>query len=88
MEVLYQGMVRQSNERRGELTARLQYLENAQKANLPVYSTKEIVADIRASWAALDNEKRLQFVQQFIKRIVVTKNGRDVTVQDVEFNQF
>ena len=84
----YQGMVRQSNERRGELTARLQYLENAQKANLPVYSAKEIVADIRASWAALDNEKRLQFVQQFIKRIVVTKNGRDVVVQDMEFNQF
>jgi len=43
---------------------------------------------IRASWAALDNEKRLQFVQQFIKRIVVTKSGRDVVVQDMEFNQF
>jgi len=36
----------------------------------------------------LDNEQRLQFVQQFIKKIVAEKQGREVTVKELLFNEF
>jgi hypothetical protein len=86
----YQSMVRQSNERRGALEARLKHLENTQKAKIPGYTIKEIVGNIRASWAKLDNERRLQFVQQFIKKLVVEKEGRckTVIVNELVFNTF
>jgi len=86
----YQNMVRQGNERRGELEARLTHLQNAQKAKIPAYSANDIVNNIREHWAELDNEQRLQFIQQFIKRIVVHKKGRclGAIVKELEFNMF
>jgi hypothetical protein len=81
-------MVRQSNERRGALEARLNHLQSAQKANIAVHSAIDIVANIRESWAGLDNEHRLRFVQQFVKKIVAHNEGRVVTVDTLEFNKF
>jgi len=84
----YQNMLRFSNERRGALEARLNHLQNAQKAKIPGFTVKEIITNIRESWATLDNERRLQFLQQFIKKIVVQKDGRDVVIHDLLFNEF
>jgi len=84
----YQNMLRFSNERRGALEARLNHLQNAQKAKIPGFTVKEIITNIRESWGTLDNERRLQFLQQFIKKIVVQKDGRDVLIHDLSFNEF
>jgi hypothetical protein len=85
----YQNMLRFSNERRGELEARLSHLQNVQQAKIPGYTKKEIVANIRERWAGLDNEHRLKFIQQFIKKIVVQKVGRGkITIHDFQFNTF
>jgi len=84
----YQRMVKQSNERRGELETRLSHLQNAQQARVPTYTASDIVTNIREHWAELDNEQRLQFVQQFIKRIIPQKTGREVTVKELLFNEF
>ena len=81
-------MVKQSNERRVELETRLNHLQNAQQAKIPTYTANDIVSNIREHWAELDNEQRLQFVQQFIKKIVAEKQGREVTVKELLFNEF
>ena len=48
----------------------------------------EMITNIREHWAELDNEQRLQFAQQFIKKIVAEKTGREVTVTELLFNEF
>jgi uncharacterized tellurite resistance protein B-like protein len=70
------------------LETRLNHLQNAQQAKIPTYTANDIVSNIREHWAELDNEQRLQFVQQFIKKIVAEKTGREVTVKELLFNEF
>jgi len=67
--VTYQGMVKISNERRGELEARLILLQNAQQEKAVIYTVSDIIANFRDNWAVLDGEQRLQFVQKFIKKL-------------------
>ena len=70
------------------METRLKHLQNAQQAKIPTYTANDIVSNIREHWAELDNEQRLQFVQQFIKKIVAEKEGREVTVTELLFNEF
>ena len=90
----YQNMVKVGNQRRSELESRLKLLENAQKANEVGFTATEIVTNFRSSWAVLDNEQRQQFVQKFIKKLVVhsEKTGvgkfRNVIIGDLQFNDY
>jgi DNA-directed RNA polymerase subunit N (RpoN/RPB10) len=92
--VTYQGMVKVSNERRGELEARKALLENAQAAKDVVYTTSDIIANFRDNWKALNGEQRQQFVQKFVKKVITrceapkgAKNS-EVIVDDIIFNEF
>ncbi|MDL2273401.1 recombinase family protein [Oscillospiraceae bacterium OttesenSCG-928-G22] len=90
----YQGMVKLSNERRGELQARLILLENAQAAQDVSFTAADIVMNFRENWAALDNEQRQAFLQKFIKKIVIHSEKaadgyhNEVIIDDVIFNKF
>jgi site-specific DNA recombinase len=90
----YQGMVRLSNERRGELETRLTMLENAQKAKDAGFTVSDIIANFREHWAVMDNGQRQQFVQKFVKKLVVhsevQSNGflGNVVIDDLLFNEF
>lgn len=90
----YQQMVKHGSEKREELTARLNLLENLEASRESRYSKQEILANIRENWQELDNEHRLQFVQKFIKKIVIHKEpSPDVKfgiaiVDNIEFNEF
>jgi len=90
----YQGMVKIGNERRVELEARQALLQNAQKAAV-VYTPSDIVENFRENWNVLDNEQRQQFIQKFIKKIIIhraapsgdEKLGR-IVIDEVVFNEF
>jgi len=88
----YQGMVKASNERRGELEARLILLQNAQKEKAVTYNTKDIIANFRKNWGKLKNEERLQFMQKFIKRVTVHSNPEkyhgEIVIYEILFNEF
>ena len=90
----YQGMVKLSNERRGELQARLVLLENAQAAQDTTYTAADIITNFRKNWAALDNEQRQAFLQKFIKKIVIHSEKAEggyfnnVVIDEVVFNEF
>ena len=89
----YQSMVRLSNERRNELEARLNLLQIKDEQRTARYSKADIVTNLQANWNALDNEQRLQFVQRFIKKIIVynhAENGEvhgNVVIDEVLFNE-
>jgi site-specific DNA recombinase len=85
----YQGMVKISNERRGELQARLILLESAQAAQDVTFTAADIVTNFRDNWAALDNEQRQEFIQKFIKKIVIHhENIEGKYFGEVVFNEF
>ena len=90
----YQGMVKLSNERRGELETRLILLQNAQAENNITFTAAEIITNLRENWTALNNEQRQEFIQKFIKKIVIRaekQNGKhhnEVIIDDVLFNEF
>jgi len=90
----YQGMVKLSNERRGELQARLRLLENAQAAQDVTFTAADIITNFRENWTALNNEQRQAFLQKFIKRIVIHSEKADggyfneVVIDEVVFNEF
>ena len=92
--VTYQGMVKISNERRGELEARLILLENAQTAKDVTFTAADIVANFRENWTALDNGQRQLFIQKFVKKIIMHSEKQageyhsKVVVDDVIFNEF
>jgi site-specific DNA recombinase len=90
----YQGMVKISNQRRDELDVRLASLQNSEAAKTVRFDKREIVANFKASWQSLDNDQRLQFIQKFIKKIVVhtepipgSRRG-NIVVDDILFNEF
>jgi len=90
----YQGMVRLSNERKGELEARLNLLQSTQKSNEVIYTVKDIVSSFHENWLALDNDQRQQFVQKFIKKVVVnweapnSKSFSGAVIDKIVFNEF
>jgi hypothetical protein len=90
----YQGMVRLSNERRGELEARLILLQNAQKEKAITYTAKDIITNFRENWSALNNIQRQQFVQKFFKKVTIhneAPNGEyhgEVVIDEILFNEF
>ena len=90
----YQCMVKLSNERRGELQARLILLENAQAAQGVSVTAADIITNFRENWAALNNEQRQAFLQKFIKKIVIHSEKADggyfneVIIDEVVFNEF
>ena len=92
--VTYQGMVKLSNERRGELQARLILLENAQAVKDVIFTPQDIIANFRENWAALDNEQRQEFLRKFIKKIVIhsekAEGGyfNEVVIDEIVFNEF
>jgi hypothetical protein len=87
-------MVKLSNERRGELEARLNLLENAQAVKDVTFTTADILANFRENWATLDNGKRQIFIQKFIKKILMHSEAQEgeyhnrVIVDDIQFNDF
>jgi len=90
----YQGMVKLSNQRRSELETRLNFLQKTAPNMVNKYTAENIVSNFREQWAVLDNEQRQQFVQKFIKRIVMhgetPKAGRinEAVIDDILFNDF
>lgn len=90
----YQGMIKLSNVRRVELETRLNLLQKTTQDVVYKYSVKEIVSDFREQWAVLNNEQRQQFVQKFVKKIVMhgelpTKgNINEAVIGDILFNEF
>lgn len=92
--VTYQGMVKLSNERRGELQARLILLENAQAAQDTTYTTVDIITNFRENWTALNNEQRQEFLHKFIKKIAIHSEKasggyfNNVVIDEVIFNEF
>lgn len=90
----YQGMVKISSQRRNDLESRLNLLENDEVTRESLYSKSEIVANFRENWQTLDNEQRLQFVQKFIKKMVVRShapNGEiygQIVIDEIVFNEF
>lgn len=90
----YQNMVKVGNERRGELEARLHLLKSVSKPLIEIYTKAEIITNFRDNWQTLNNEKRQQFIQKFIKKIVVhsvpdkTGRFRDVIIDEVLFNEY
>ncbi len=90
----YQGMVKVSNERRGELQARSILLESAQAAHDVSFTAADIVMNFRENWAALDNEQRQAFLHKFVKKIMIhsekAEGGyfNDVLIDEVVFNEF
>jgi site-specific DNA recombinase len=88
----YQGMVKASNERRGELESRLILLQNAQKEKSITYNTKDIITNFRKNWGKLKNEERLKFMQKFIKKVIVYSNPEkyhgDIIIDEILFNAF
>ncbi|MCL1845035.1 MAG: recombinase family protein [Defluviitaleaceae bacterium] len=91
----YQGMVKASNERRNILQTRLGLLTNESEDGEAHYTTPEIIANFRDNWNSLDNEKRLQFVQKFIKKIIIHSESQgknaihgNVIIREVVFNEF
>jgi site-specific DNA recombinase len=91
----YQNMVKMGNERRGELEARQALLQSAQAAKDVIYTASDIVANFRKSWAVLDNERRQQFIQKFIKKIVIHRAAPSgekklgaIVIDDIVFNEF
>jgi site-specific DNA recombinase len=90
----YQSMAKIGNERRKELMARLEQLEHVEQSKLVRFNKAEIVANFRENWIALDNNQRQQFIQKFIKKIVVHSEsptaGRfnEVIIDEIVFNEF
>jgi hypothetical protein len=90
----YQSMAKIGNERRGELMARLEQLNQTEQSRLVRFNKAEIVASVRDNWNALDNEQRQQFIQKFVKKIVVHSEsptaGRinEVVIDEIVFNDF
>jgi len=89
----YQGMVKISNQRRVELDARMTQLENNETAKTTRIDKREIVANFKANWQTLNNDKRLKFVQKFVKKIIVhgekiPGTHRKIVIGDIEFNEF
>jgi len=88
----YQGMVKASNERRGELESRLILLQNAQKEKAITYSAKDIITNFRKNWGKLKNVERLQFMQKFIKKVIIYSNPEkyhgEIVIDEIVFNEF
>ncbi|GHU53604.1 integrase [Clostridia bacterium] len=90
----YQSMAGVGTERKNELKARLERLERIEQTRQVRYTRAEIVNNVRDNWKALDDGQRQQFVQKFIKKIVVhsepPKEGRrnDVIIDEIVFNEF
>ena len=90
----YQSMVSVGNDRRAELQSRLAQLQRAEKYQSKRYKKKEIVANFRDHWQALDNEQRQQFMQKFVKKLTVHgvivggKQSKHIIIDGLEFNNF
>ena len=90
----YQQMVKLGKDRKDELTARLKLLQNIEASLESRQSKREIVANLRENWGKLNNEQRLQFLQKFVKEMVVRKEPRPgerygvAAIEKLEFNDF
>lgn len=90
----YQGMVKVGNERKIELEARLAQIEKAADTQRVRFSEAEIISNVREHWQYLDNSQRQQFLQKFIKKIVVhsepspTGGQNNVIIDAIMFNEF
>jgi len=90
----YQQMVKLGNDRKEELTARSNLLQNIEASMESRQNKKEIVANLRENWGELNNEQRLQFLQKFVKKMVVRKESRPgerygvAVIDELEFNDF
>ena len=90
----YQSMTKVGSERRVELEARLEQLYKSQEFQQVRHTKAEIVSNVRDNWQALDDEQRQQFIQKFIKKIIVhgepPNAGRfnEVIIDDIQFNEF
>ena len=90
----YQKMIDRGQKRRVELESRLNKLQCANEAKITIYNKNEILANLRENWGILDSEQRLQFIQKFVKKIVVYSvpqpKGilRDIVIEEVVFNEF
>ncbi len=90
----YQQMEKMGNERKDELVARLHQVQNIECAKESRHNKKEIVASLRENWGGLNNEERLQFLQKFVKKMVVRKESRPgerygvVVIDELVFNEF
>jgi hypothetical protein len=89
----YQGMVKISQQRRVELEARFATLENSETVRASRIDKQEILANFKENWRSLKNDQRLQFVQEFIQKIVVhgekiPGTHRKIVIGEIVFNDF
>ena len=90
----YQSMTKVGNERKKELNTRLDQLHKAQEQKRVRYTKSEIVANILTHWQVMDNAERQQFIQKFVKKIVIhaeppkASRFNEVIIDDMDFNEF
>jgi site-specific DNA recombinase len=90
----FQQMVKRGNDRKAQLEARLNILQNVEASIESRQSRQEIVANLRENWGQLNNEQRLQFLQKFVKKMVVRKETIPgerygiAVIDEIVFNEF
>jgi site-specific DNA recombinase len=90
----YQKMVTRGNIRRDELNARLELLEKIEVSKEIQQNRAEIAVNLRDNWKSLDDEQRLQFIQKFIRKILLHKEPHPdeqygaVVIDEIVFNDF
>ena len=71
------------------LDTRLAELRESKKAPVTVKKT-DVAAGLKKNWILLDNDGRLEFLQKFVKRIVVEKPKDrfcEAMVTEIEFHE-
>jgi site-specific DNA recombinase len=90
----YQQMTERGSTRREKLVTRLNLLENIETTHEAHHTKNEILTNLKDNWQELNNEDRLQFIQKFIKKMVVRKEPHKnerwgiAVMNEVVFNEF
>ncbi|MCL2404281.1 MAG: recombinase family protein [Defluviitaleaceae bacterium] len=90
----YQGMVKLSNKRRSELEARQVLTQSAQKKKEAIFTPSGIKANFRKNWTTLDNDQRQQFIQRYVKKIILHSDKSKgayhsvITINEIVFNEY
>jgi site-specific DNA recombinase len=90
----YQTMIKIGTEKRHELEIHQSLLTTKTQKSEALINKTDIIANLKENWKLLNNKERLQFIQKFIKKMVVHKeyNGDDrfgtLIISELKFNEF
>lgn len=86
----YSKMMKIVNNKKTELVAELKKLEKIEKEDVSI-TKEDIILNVKENWALLTNPERAQFLQTYIKKIVVINEKQEnthygkVKIKSVEF---